>query len=102
MKNSRSDKLNSSQEVAAWNGLTDAERDSLCTHWRNDGRQLCLDIEAVLKHKNPAPAPGGAGGSVVARSQGDYTYCKHGVSADDSCMACMVLGSPAITAKDAK
>ena len=38
----------------AWRDVTDTELDSIVAHWGTDARQACLDLAAVIKHKNPS------------------------------------------------
>ena len=41
-------------ELKSWRDVTDAELESLVGHWGTDSRQACLDLAALLKHKNPS------------------------------------------------
>ena len=41
-------------ELKSWRDVTDAELESLVDHWGTDSRQACLDLAALLKHKNPS------------------------------------------------
>tara|TARA_R110000868_G_scaffold99334_1_gene273431 strand:+ start:314 stop:1303 length:990 start_codon:yes stop_codon:yes gene_type:complete len=39
----------------AWVQLSEPELEAICAHWKSNALQACLDVQAILKHKNAQP-----------------------------------------------
>ena len=76
-------------ELKSWRDVTDAELESLVGHWGTDSRQACLDLAALLKHKNPShytPPSTNISGEVTDAELAGYweshlRYCDRNIAA---------------------